>query len=254
MTPIFWAAVALDTVLFVVLLVLGLAQKGISDGGREMALIFSVIIPAIVVGGGALLFLKSESSAWRGIGLFIVAGPGLFIAAARLRSAAIDYQVRQNSDGSGYFSAREMKLAGTAVVHGDTAALASLGPKLDVNTKGRHGMTLMELALTQVLDSTASRNVVRALLARGADPNTGLENAIKASDGLMLATLLDAGAKPNFADDRGPVVFQWLGVTPIANFTTLLDHGLDVNLLDHSGSLADRPGRSGRSLGLRRSC
>ena len=136
-------------------------------------------------------------------------------------------------------------------MHGDTAALASLGPKLDVNTKGRHGMTLMELALTQVLDSTASLNVVRALLARGADPNAGLENAIKASDGLMLATLLDAGAKPNFADDRGPVVFQWLGVTPIANFTTLLDHGLDVNLLDQFRRAADRPGRSGRSLGLR---
>jgi len=236
LTPIFWAAIALDAVLFVALIVLGMAQSGISDGGREMGMIFGVAIPAIVVGGGALLFLKTESMASRAIGLFIVAGPGLFIAAARLRSAAIDYQVRQNSQGSGYFSGRAMKRAGWAVVHSDTAALAALGPNLEVNTKGRHGMTLMQLAITQVVDSTTSINLVRALVARGADANAGLEMAIKREDGSILTALLDAGAKPNYDDDRGPVVFEWLGVTPIANFTALLDHGLDANLLDRSGT------------------
>jgi len=247
LTPIFWAAITLDAVLFVALIVLGMAQSGISDGGREMGMIFGVAIPAIVVGGGALLFLKTESTPSRAIGLFIVAGPGLLIAAARLRSAAIDYQVRQNSQGSGYFSGRAMKRAGWAVVHGDTAALASLGPSLAVNTKGRHGMTLMQLAITQVVDSTTSLNLVRALVARGADSNAGLEMAIKGENGSILAALLDAGAKPNYDDDRGPVVFQWLGVTPIANFTALLDHGLDPNLLDSSETpLIIAAGRSDR--------
>src|SRR4051812_12156217 len=98
-TPIFWAFVVLDAALLVILVVLGIVDPGGRDGGREMAMIFFVIVPAIVVGGGVLLFLKTESSVWRTVALLIVAGPGLFIGGARLRSAAIDYQVHQNSLG-----------------------------------------------------------------------------------------------------------------------------------------------------------
>src|SRR5207244_1359185 len=66
-------------------------------------------------------------------------------------------------------------------------------------------------------------------------------------EGLVLAALLDAGAKPNFADDHGPVAFRSLGVVPIANFTTLLDHGLDANLVDAFGApLIIEAGRSDR--------
>lgn len=243
MTPIFWIAVVLDTLLFVILVVLGLTEKGPADGGREMALFFSVIVPAILVGGGVLLFVKSESAGWRALGLLIVAGPGLLLGATRVRSAAIDHQVRRNADGSGYFSGREMQRAGSAVVRRDVAALERFDRRIDVNTKGTRGMTLMELAVTQAWESSAaasgsttSLDVVRALLTLGADPNFGLEIATKAPDIAILAGLLNAGAKPNYSDDRGPVVFRWLNVMPFAHFMALLDHGLDVNLIDQFGA------------------
>lgn len=239
MTPLFWAVVALDMALFLILLVLGVTGSGPPDGGREMSLFFFVFVPAIIVGGAVLLFIKAESSLWRSVALVIVAGPGLILVGTRLRSAMIDHQVRQNAAGSGYFSARDVKRAAAAVVRHDVGALAALDKSLDVNAKGTRGMTLMELAVTQVFDSsagTAPLEIVRALLARGADPNSGLETATKLPDSAVLSMLLDAGAKPGFASDHGPVVFQWLNMMPLANFTTLLDHGMDVNLNDASGT------------------
>jgi hypothetical protein len=241
-TPTFWAFVAIDSALFLILVVLGLATGGSHDGGREMSLIFFVIIPAIVIGGAVMLFLKTESSFWRVVALIIVAGPGLLIAGTRLRSAAIDYQVRQTSEGSGYFSGRDLKRAGAAVVQRDVATLAALDKRVDVNTKGRHGMTLMELAVSQAFDTSTRANgstpldVIRALLAKGADPNEGLQTATKLPDTTVLVTLLNAGAKPGFATDQGPVALQWLNVMPLANFVSLLDHGMDVNLSDASGT------------------
>lgn len=243
MTPIFWAFVALDAALLAILIVLGITSPATPDGGQEMSLIFFVIVPATIVAGAVLLFLKVESSVWRMVALVIAAGPGLLLAGTRLRSAVIDYRVRQNAAGSGYFSGRDLKRAGAAVVQRDVAALAALDRSVDVNTKGKRGMTLMELAVTQAFESPASPSagstsldVVRALLARGADPNAGLEIATKLADSTILLALLDAGAKPGFATDQGPVAFQWLNVMPPANFTALLDHGLDVNLSDAFGT------------------
>jgi ankyrin repeat protein len=240
MTSVFWTALACDAVLLVVLLVLTLSGSGPNDGGREMALIFFIIVPAIIVAGGALLFLRSESAALRTVALMVVAGPGLLIAATRLRSATIDYQVRKNAEGSGYFSGRAMKRAGVAVVHRDLPALRALGKTFDANATGTRGMTLMELAVTQAelppaTNGTSSLDVVRALLALGADPNAGLALATKLPNDSTLLALLDAGAKPGFATDRGPVVFEWLNVMPVGNLVALLDHRLDPNITDNAG-------------------
>ena len=237
MIPLFWGVVALDFTLFVILVILGMASTGPSDGGREMSMIFFVIVPAVIIGSAVLLFVKSESSLWRTVALIIVAGPGLILAGTRVRDAYIRYQIRQNSAGSGYFSGRALKNAAEAVVRGDVAAINALDRSVDINAKGEGGKTLIELAVAQtVLDSTPSPSgpsrldVVRALIARGADPNNGLEEATRFADGAALQILLDAGAKPGFADDRGPVAFRWLNIMSIGNFTALLDRGMDVNL------------------------
>src|SRR5438094_67792 len=109
MTPLFWIAIAIDGVLLLILLALSLSAGGQPDGGREVGIFFSIVVPAIIVGAGALLFLKSRSTTLRAVALVIVAGPGLLVATARLRSAAIDYQVRRNAGGAGYFSGRELQ-------------------------------------------------------------------------------------------------------------------------------------------------
>ena len=240
MTPLFWTAVVFDAAMLLILLVLTLTGTRHADGGREMTLIFSIIVPAIIVAGGAWLFLTSKTPARRTVGLVIVAGPGLLLAATRVRSATIDYRVRETAEGSGYFASRELKRAATAVVRRDLSALRALEKPVDVNAKGTQGMTLMELAVTRAWESPAdgmasSLDVVRELLTLGADPNAGVAVATKLPDAAILAALLDAGAQPGFAGDNGPVVFEWLQVMPITNFVALLDHRLDPNITDRSG-------------------
>src|SRR5438046_1578514 len=137
MTPVFWAFVALDAALLAILVVLGITSPATPDGGREMSLVFFVIVPAMTVGGAVLLFLKAESALWRTMALVIVAGPVLVVAGARLRSALIDRRVRENAAGIGYFSDRILRRAAAAVVRRDVAALAALDRSIDVNRKGR---------------------------------------------------------------------------------------------------------------------
>jgi len=241
MAILFWIALGVDAVLLAILLVLTLSTSGQPEG-QGMAVFFSIIVPAVVVSLGALMFLKSRSPALRTVALLIVAGPGLLVAATRLRSAVIDYHVRRNAAGSGYFSGREQQQAAEAVVRRDPAAIRSIGKFADVNAKGKYDMTLMELAVERAFDvpdapgSGSSLDVVRALLAIGADPNLGLAGATKLSNGTILSALFDAGAKPGYADDHGPVVFHWLNMMPLANAVALLDHGLDPNTTDASGS------------------
>jgi len=236
MTPFFWGVVAFDVALFAILVFLGITDTGHSDGGVEMSMIFFVIVPAIIIGGAVLLFVKSESPFWRVVAFVVAAGPGLLMAGTRVRSAFISYQIRQNNAGRGYFSSSALKRAGEAVVRGDAAAISAIDRSVDLNTRGKRDMTLMELAVWHTeADSTPESPhiaVVRALIARGADPSLGLEQATRLTNG-VLPILLDAGANTGFVKYKSPVVFQWLNVITLENFTALLDHGLDLNL--HNG-------------------
>lgn len=96
MQKLFWASVAVEAGLFLYLLIATLKQRGPADGGREMALIFGVLLPGAVVALAVVLYVFSSSMTWRLVALLIVAAPLLFIAAVRARSAYIDRAVRQN--------------------------------------------------------------------------------------------------------------------------------------------------------------
>lgn len=239
---LFWIALVIDVVMLVALLFLGLSDSRASNGGREMGLIFSVIMPAILVAAAAMLFLTSESTVRRIIALTIVAGPGLLIAGTRVRSAFIDRQVRNNAQGSGYFSGT-MASAGAAVVKGDLAALRALQGKIDVNARGTDGMTLMQLASEQVNQPTARSGgmvapleIVRTLIELGARANDGLAEATRMKDPALLRLLLDAKADANFAVDSQPIVFEWLSVTTTEHLTLLIDHGLNLNVTNSSAT------------------
>lgn len=97
MQKVFWTLVAVDAGLFFFLLIATLKQRSPADGGREMALLFGVLLPGVVVGLGILLYVFSTSTTWRLVALLIVAAPLLLIVTVRARSAYIDYAVRQDS-------------------------------------------------------------------------------------------------------------------------------------------------------------
>ena len=107
MQKLFWALVAVDAGLFLYLLIATLKQRSPADGGREMALLFGVLLPGALVALAVVLYVLSSSMAWRTVALLIVAAPLLFIAAVRARSAYIDYAVRQDLLRHGASSERE---------------------------------------------------------------------------------------------------------------------------------------------------
>ncbi len=162
MKPLFWSVVALDAALFLGLLIATLAQRaGANDGGREMGIFFFVLVPAVIIGVAVLLYVFTQALAWKILALIIVAGPGLFIAGGQIRSAYIDYMVRQHTAGRGFFTTPELDEMGAAVVAADIATLRRLGPKVDVNAVGEQGRTLIGMATTLAFEAADGADAQR---------------------------------------------------------------------------------------------
>jgi hypothetical protein len=205
-----------------------------------MGLFFAVLLPSIGLVAAALLFIFSRTDFWRFTALFIVAGPGLVIGGSRLRNFYYDYNSWQNHLGRGYFSGRDMKAMGAAVVQGDLEAMRRLAPQVDLNTIAQPrkfpGMTLMRLAAEKAFNEDSDKStpqrlaVVQTLLQLGAKPNPGLDAALRIKDAKMLEVLLEGGADPNGVYRDQPVVFSWLGVLSLEAVRSLAKHGLNLNV------------------------
>ena len=80
-----WSCVALDALMFVVLLAMTLLASGHNDGGREMTIAFYIVLPALVMGLAVLLHVFCAHPVARGLASLVVAAPVLALAAAQLR-------------------------------------------------------------------------------------------------------------------------------------------------------------------------
>jgi hypothetical protein len=201
-------------------------------------------VPAFLLGLAVLLYVFSSTTFWKIAALLVVAGPGLYMGVNQIRNASIDYRIRQNALGRGYFSGSTLKSLGAAVVERDLAALQRLGPSVDLNTVGERGMTLMGLAAEQIREAATPERaasgllVVQALLKLGAKPDAALDTAMTMADPELLATLLAAGADPNQLEDGQPVIFARLSTLPVANLRLLIEHGLNVDIMSRQSPLA----------------
>jgi ankyrin repeat protein len=111
-----------------------------------------------------------------------------------------------------------------------------------LNKPYKNDETLFRFAITNVDDSDASLELIRAMLAAGANPNypptAPLYFAIS-SGPRMTKLLLQAGADPNALDsaDR-PLWWSALSASKDDDLTTLrllLDHGADIKKRDREG-------------------
>jgi hypothetical protein len=244
MNIVFWSVAALDALLFLVMLVKTLqSSSGSNDGGKEMALFFFIMLPSAVLLLAVLLYAFTAGIVWRSLALLVVAGPGLFIGWGQARNVYIDHRIAQHASGAGYFSGREMKAMGAAVVKRDVQTLRELGPSVHVNIEGEGGMTLLALAAQQAdADDPGAASVlpvVEVLLSLGAKPAQAMETATKLKDLALLRLLLDAGGDPNMkARDGQPLVFSWLAVMPLPTLRLLAERGLDLNATSYQDPLA----------------
>lgn len=245
MPPVFWTLTALDALFFAVLLVMTLTQRSHGDGGREMALFFFIAVPCGVLMAAVLLFVCVDSTVARVLALFIVTVPGLFFGGGQLRGLWIDRSIAQHQNGTAQFEGGAMRAMGAAVVLRDVDALRRIGPTVDLNTIGDRGMTLFALAAERCVDDSPDATdgrglqVVATLLALGAQPNQGLDTAVRLKQTALLRLLLEAGADPNrHAEGAQPLVFRWLSVTTPETLRLLAAHGLDLNATEHGNSFA----------------
>lgn len=247
MKILFWLIVAIDAVAVAIGGLLGLAAAGPSRTNPIIALLIPFFVPGAILLGAVLLFLRAQSTFPRLLAFGIAALPVLVVVGGRLM---VEWELRKYEDATGTvreFRSEALRQIEAAIERDDAAAVAAAAPGADLNTPGISGATVLVLALRH-LREPRQLDVVRALLAAGADPNaTGAEPPLQPAIGdsrtagiEVVKLLLDAGANPNARTEGGePVFFIGGGAgIDVEVMRLLLDRGADVKLRDRDGRSA----------------
>jgi ankyrin repeat protein len=174
--------------------------------------------------------------------LLLAAAPLLIAVSSR---AIAEVQLRANTNERGeltFFRSGPMREMAEAIARNDVRTVDSLAKTVDVNKTGLSDMTLLVLAARQLRRTPEQHEVLRLLLADGADPNKGAQYELPLSIAIQesgkagpgpVKLLLDAGANPNLPDSFGrPVYFAATGQSStLETLALLLDRGADVNAM-----------------------
>ena len=245
-TLLFWAFVALDVAALLFFLVLGLAAAGSSHTSPVAVVLLMLVLPAIPLAGSIWVYLRASTTWWRALAFLLAAAPVVLVVAGQ---AINDARFHANSNAQGellFFTDGPHRDLVEAIRRNDAAAMDSLLPRADVNATGMNEMTLLILALRQLRATPTQHDVVRALLAAGADPNAGtayerpLEMVLQINERTgpaPVAMLLAAGALPNRVNSSGtPIFFAGAGnLSSLETLTLLLRHGADLQAASTTG-------------------
>ncbi len=246
MKLLFWLLVAVDVIALVTFGLLGLAAAGPSRTNPIAALVIPFFLPAAILTGAIWLFLNAQATGARLVATFVAALPVLVVAVGSGTSLLQLLRYRDSAGDIREFRSEALREIEAAIQRNDAAAVATAARGADVNTPGLSGTTVLVLALRQLRKTPDQLDVVKALLAAGADPDLGrselpLQVAIGASRAAGIEPvrlLLDAGADPNTRSEWGdPVYFiaGGAGADP-AIMELLLARGADVQIRDSQGS------------------
>lgn len=247
-TKVFWTVVTLDGIAAVVLW--KLFERG--THGLLVAA-YLVVVAAIVITTCAFPLLRSDGFRTAAfIVLLLPSAPLLFSSAA---AAAKTVREQRQFSGSAYFQGPALELAQAMVKH-DNGLVKQLIPAAgDLNQPRGGGATLWQFGVLQADNTEESIDMLRALLAAGADPKHDasadtLEHAT-ATGPRLTQFLLEAGANPNVPDHEHRPVW-WRTMQPGEDdaatelLRMMLDHGADLSLRAPDGrgpvghAIADR--------------
>jgi hypothetical protein len=245
---LFWLVALVDAAALGLMFLLGLAAAGPSKTS-PIPVVFFFLLPAVLLLGAVVLFLRAQSGGMRVTAFLLAASPLLFVAAQMANTAWTFQQYRTEAGGRRYFRPGASQEIEDAIAANDAAAVGkALAAGANVNEKGRDGGTLLQAALRQLRQTPERLEVLRALVRAGADPNAGsgelpLTMAIQTSrktGAEPVRLLLEAGANPNARTEFGePVFFSGSGSTvPLEVLTLLLDKGADLQATGRSGNNA----------------
>ena len=238
LTILFWLLVLLDLAALGLVFLLGLAAGPSSHTGPIAIAGFILVIPGLCLLAAIALFHFTKSKLLRGVAFLAAAAPLLFVILAPIYAT---YNLNQYRDSSGQatrFKPGPLQDIETAIKRNDAAAIVALSKRADLKEKAVDGASILTVALR----ASASPEILRALLAAGADPNAEqLERPLTAA--LLVSSksgvepvraLLESGANPNLRDSFGqPLWFlaTGIGVHPDA-LPLLLEKGADLQALD----------------------
>jgi hypothetical protein len=229
---VFWTVVTLDGIAAVVLW--KLFERG--THGLLVAA-YLVVVAAIVITTFTFPLLRSD-------GLRIAAFIVLLLPSAPLLCSSVAAAVKtvreqRQFSGSAYFQGPALELAQAMVKH-DAGLVKQLIPAAgDLNQPQGGGTTLWQFGVLQADNTEESIDMLRALLAAGADARRdGSADTLQhaAATGPRLTQfLLEAGANPNVLDHEHCPLW-WRTMEPGEDDTAtellrmMLDHGADLSL------------------------
>jgi len=244
---LFWIFCSGEFVAFVVLILLVFSGRLKSGPEGPVGAIVLFIPPiGLLILGAVVYFAGTEQAARTGLTLLglqlvpFVVGP--------IYSKVMSLRVDRSLLGDDSFRGPQRALA-HAIKAGDLAAVKELLPKAgNLNQAYGAGETLLRFAVSNV-GSGSSLEIVRALVAAGADPNFPaysdnypLASAIYHGPALV-RILLEAGANPNQLESTGRPIWWSAIQTDLEEDLPLLrlflDHGANITLRDEdSGPVA----------------
>ncbi len=236
MTKVFWTLAVLDAIAAVVLCRLfAKGPHGQFDGLLVVA--YLVIVSGTVLTLGVFPLLRSDGLRAAAFVVLLLLSVPLLISSAG--SAIKTIREERQFSGKAYFSGPALDLA-QALVKQDAALVKQLIPAAgDLNQPRSGGTSPWQFAVLQTESTEQSIELLRALLAAGADPKRDasadtLQHAV-AKGPLLTRFLLEAGANPNVLDhEQRP--FWWRTLQPREDdettelLTLMLDHGADLKL------------------------
>ena len=242
---LFWLLVAVDLGAMGLFLVLGLAAAGPSHTNPLSVVWWMAILPGMLLALAIVLFLFGNSWLLRGPAFLAAAAP-LLIVVVWGATETMKLNTFKDKDGAiTSFAGGSMQELEKAIVRNDAAAVGTLAKGADLNQTGISGSGVLVVALRQLGRTGGPPDVLRALLAAGANPNpkTGerpLVVALQVSQRtgvepvqMLLAAKADPNARSQFGE---PVFFSGVGegVDP-ATLPLLLDGGADLAATSSNG-------------------
>ena len=243
---LFWIIVTLDVAALGLMFILGLAFAGPSHTS-PINFIGFMLIPAGVLAAAVALFVYAASPLWRGGAFLLAATPMIIVAVGFITSKSTMYRYTDAEGKINEFAEGPERVLEKAIKSGDIGAVKLALPKAKINAKGVSQTTPLTLALNQLRDTKTGVEILRAVLDAGANPNVGGGTSILPLEAAISLTrthgtepmlmLLKVGAKPNQKSNLGePAFFTAAGASiAVAVVQALIDHGVDVKLLNAQG-------------------
>jgi len=242
---LFWLLVAVDLGAMGLFLVLGLAAAGPSHTNPLSVVWWMAILPGMVLGVAILLFVFGNSWLMRGPAFLVAAAP-LLIVAVWGTAGFLELNTFKDKDGAiTSFAGGAMQDLEKAILRNDAAAVGTLAKGAKLNQTSIGGNGVLVVALRHLEKTGGTPDVLRALLAAGANPNPKVGDLplavamqVSRRAGVEpVKLLLAAKADPNARDRFGEPTFfggVGLGVDPNV-LPLLLEGGADLSAKSSDG-------------------